>query len=239
MLSPLLAALLLLAAAQPAPARPAPPLAAEAPALSPAARAALAGWTAEFAKVRAEQAALPPPASVVEELARRVALEQAGRRAMTPVMVSDLPSPEKRAILAEAWRELTPVDEDNTRWLKTVLPADGWFRHSREGKEAARNAWLIVQHSSDRDFQKEVLKRMEVLVTRDEVAGPDYALLHDRLEMFEGRPQRYGSQAHCQDGRLAIYTLEDPARVDELRRRVGLKTTLEEYKAMMRVGSSC
>lgn len=238
MLVPFLAALAF-AAAQPAPAQPAPPPAAAAPALSAAAQQALAGWKAEFARARADQAALPPPAGVVEELARRVALEQAGRRAMTPIMVSDLPAPEKRAVLAEAWRELTPVDEDNTRWLKTVLPADGWFRHGREGKEAARNAWLIVQHSSDREFQKEVLKRMEVLVTRDEVAGPDYALLYDRLEMFEGRPQRYGSQASCQDGTLQIYRLEDPARVDELRRRVGLRTTLEEYKAMMRVGSSC
>lgn len=174
------------------PARPV--AAAEAP-LSPAAKAALNEWRAAFAQARRAYETAGH-ATVQEELSRRVTLEQAGRRALTPIMRSvDLAEPEKRRVLAAAWAELTPVDEDNVRWLKSALPADGWFRVSRDGKAATRNAWLIVQHATfDRPFQKQVLAVMEPLVDQGEVSGGDYALLFDRVSLAEGRPQRYGSQ---------------------------------------------
>lgn len=192
----------------------------------------------EFRKVRAHQRALPPASSVPEELARRVALEQAGRRGIEAIMQSSASLSEQQAAISALWDELAPIDDDNTRYLKTVLPPDGWFRISRDGEETTRNAWLIVQHSSDREFQTEVLRRMEPLAKNGEVRGGDYALLYDRLQVFAGRPQRYGSQATCRDGQLALHPLEDPSKLDEWRRDVGLGP-LEEYKERLGVGEAC
>ncbi|WP_309091549.1 DUF6624 domain-containing protein [Phenylobacterium sp.] len=194
-----------------------------------------------FAELRKEQAAqrgLAPASSVAEELARRVRLDQAGRRGIGAIMQADASLEEKRAAIRELGRELAPMDEDNTRYLKGVLPADGWFRISRDGDETARNAWLIVQHSQDRAFQQEVLKRMEPLAKIGEVRGADFALLYDRLEVFAGRPQRYGSQASCENGVTTLHTLEDASKVDEWRRSVGLGP-LEEYKTRLGVGRPC
>ncbi|RAK50932.1 DUF6624 domain-containing protein [Phenylobacterium deserti] len=204
---------------------------------SAAGKALLADWRAAFAKAR-EAHASAPHGTVVEELARRVELEQAGRRAFMITTKADLPRDERSRVNAGIWSELNAVDEDNLRWLKTVLPADGWFRNSREGKAATKQAWLIVQHASDRAFQKQVLAAMEPLVAQGEVNGADYALLYDRLEMYEGRPQRYGSQVGCENGVWAVYRLEDPGRVNELRRQVGL-SSLQENNERLGVGRAC
>ena len=135
--------------------------------------------------------------------------------------------------------QINPIDEDNLRYLKSVLPADGWFRKSRDGEVVASAAWLIVQHAHDRAFQKEVLARMAPLVAEGEASGPDFALLYDRNEMFEGRPQKYGSQGTCEGGVRVIYRLVDPDRVDEFRRGIGLREDLAAYKKRLGVGGPC
>jgi hypothetical protein len=46
-------------------------------------------------------------------------------------------------------------------------------------------------------------------------------MLHDRICVFEGRPQRYGTQYHLnRAGELAPLPIEDEATVDERRRAV-------------------
>ena len=46
----------------------------------------------------------------------------------------------------------------------------------------------------------------------------------DRIRMFEGPPQLYGTQLEPDhEGRLRTYRIEDPQRVEELRRAVGLE----------------
>jgi hypothetical protein len=49
--------------------------------------------------------------------------------------------------------------------------------------------------------------------------------LEDRIAMYEGRPQRYGTQwiDDPRDGRDRPWTLADPNRVNELRAEVGLE----------------
>jgi hypothetical protein len=144
-------------------------------------------WRAVFARGR-EIEAKSPHRPLSEELARRVALEQAGRRALSQVAAARELSPAERSSAQRAiWQDLSQIDRDNLRWLKTVLPADGWFRNSRDGPKVTAQAWLILQHADDRAFQKEVLKLLGPLAAQGEVEGSQYALLYDRLEVSEGR----------------------------------------------------
>lgn len=152
---------------------------------------------------------------------------------------SRLPETDKSQAMSLIWKDLEAIDAANSEYVKGVLPGDGWFRISRDGRETSHNAWLIIQHSHDRALQKQVLAAMEPLAKVGEVDGGDFALLYDRNEMFDGRPQRYGSQGSCKNGVMGFHDLEDAAKVDELRRAVGLVRPLADYGKLIGVGKPC
>jgi hypothetical protein len=55
------------------------------------------------------------------------------------------------------------------------------------------------------------------------VSGGDYALLYDRVAMRHQRPQRYGSQMHCEAGRWAPDPIEDRGNLDKRRAALGME----------------
>src|SRR5580658_8712266 len=56
-------------------------------------------------------------------------------------------------------------------FVKRSLPPDGWFKFSRDGKTVGHDAWLIVQHSPDEEFQRKVVRAMAPLVKAGEASG--------------------------------------------------------------------
>ena len=210
----------------------------DAPTMSAAATAAFAAWRAKAAPCLARLDAIPAGASVAVNLAERVEADQCLRLLPDDPGLPALPAADQDAVQKRVWREIGAVDLINTDYLKSVLPADGWFRASRDGRKTARDAWLIVQHSPDQEFQRQVVARMGPLAKAGEVEGRDYALLYDRTEMFAGRPQYYGSQYQCGKGRWSLYTLRDPAGVAARRKAFGMDT-LAENLAKMSADGSC
>ena len=206
------------------------------PPLSPAAEAVVAAWRLKADACRAALPNMPKNATVAASLTVRVEAEQCLRRLLSDAPLAALPDADRASAMSLAWKEISPVDDANTAWLKTRLPADGWFRASRDGAQAAHDAWLIVQHSPDRVFQAQVLARMEPLAKIGEVNGSDYALLYDRVEMFAGRPQYYGSQYRCENGHWTPSPIRDPATVEARRKAMGLSTTAENLARMTENG---
>lgn len=196
--------------------------------LAPAARAIVDRFDADTAAARAVFSDRPITADVSENLSARVALEQALRAAVPTAFGSAGRTADHAAAVSAIWDRIIAVDAANTEYLKSVLPADGWFTKSRDGEAVASDAWLIVQHSPDDDLQRRVVERMAALVRSGEANGPHYALLHDRTELSAGRPQTYGSQMTCATGRRTPLPLADPLAVDRLRAEVGLEP-LAEY----------
>jgi hypothetical protein len=202
------------------------------PPLSGPAQSLIEPIFAAYRKVEQAQALLPPAASDSERLIRMGELDQAGRSALNQIDLTVLPPDQYRAAFAAEWREIDRHDHANLAMLKAMLPAEGWFLTSRYGTDAAHQAWLIVQHAvHDLEFMDAILARMEPLLPKGEVSGPDYALLYDRVALHEGRPQRYGSQMICKSGRWALDTLEDPDHVDERRRAIGFELTVAQNVA--------
>jgi len=206
---------------------------------SPDVAKVVASWREQMNTFTESRTPLPATAGVADQIRYRAARDQAGRSALSVVIDSALSTDQQRLAMDEIWKELHAIDDDNTAYLSRVLPADGWFRISRDGARTTSDAWIIVQHSRDRALQRRVLAAMEPLARMGEVNGQEYALLYDRNEMFDGRPQRYGSQGTCVDGKMTLHTLEDPARVEEWRRSVGMKQTLAEYAPLIGVGKPC
>lgn len=158
-----------------------------------------------------------------EELLRRAELDQDIRNRVIDHERDRGPLPEEHPLQTE-WRQ---IDEDNNRWFKTVIDTHGWPLVSQVGDEAATAAWLFAQHSPDREFMARCLGLMRDAVAHDEAQGKYLAYLEDRVNLSNGRPQRYGTQWRNVGNGLELGELEDPERVDEWRATVGLPSVEE------------
>ena len=206
------------------------------PVLSAPAQATVAAYEARVAPLLARFAAIRPDLALAHNIAERVAVEQGLREALPDFGELGLGEADRNAATVAIWSRLHAVDAANTAFLKSVLPADGWFRRSRDGDEVAHGAWLLVQHSPDRAFMAEIVERMGPLARVGEVRGADYALLYDRTEGHAGRPQYYGSQYGCEKGRWVPDPIRDPAGVDGRRRALGMDGMAENAARMNRRG---
>ena len=182
----------------------------------------IAPVSAAIAKVRAEQAALPPPKDDAEKLLRMRDLEQAPRAAMMAVDFQKVPPAERKAAYTAMWEQITPIDEANQKAVLEMLPPEGWFTISRYGKEASRAAFLIVQHGNV-ELWRRFVPVLEPLAAMGEVEGSHFALMYDRLETMEGRKQRYGSQMSCKAGKWVPAPIEAPEELDARRAKFGME----------------
>ena len=125
--------------------------------------------------------------------------------------------------------EMERIDKENLAKLEAIVEKHGWPTISMVGKEAAEAAFLVVQHGvHDPAFMNKCLKLMEPHLKAGEVSKQNYALLYDRTALQAGKKQRYGSQVEAKDGKWVMKPCEDPARVDERRKSMGLPP-MKEY----------
>lgn len=198
---------------------------------------ALKAWKSSFKTAKSQFPKGPDKNDFARELKRRVAIDQAARESIPDEMLLALPKPEKGKAETLIYNAIEKVDNENVLFLKKHLPADGWFKISRDGASVASDAWVIVQHAHDENFQLDILKKIEPLVAVKEANGEDYALLFDRIQVSHGKPQRFGSQIGCIAGKFSTGPIEDPRGLDERRARVGLKP-FKDYFAWWQ-GKSC
>lgn len=117
------------------------------------------------------------------------------------------------------------IDAANTARMKEIVSEYGWPTRELVGQDGASAAWLLVQHSdADSEFQKMVLELMEPFLESGQVNKREYAYLWDRTH----RPQRYGTQGTCVDGKFHPREIESPETVDARRKKMGMMP-LAEY----------
>jgi hypothetical protein len=109
------------------------------------------------------------------------------------------------------------TDAAHEKRMREIVREFGWPGRALVGADGSINAWLLVQHCT-LEFEQECLPLLKRAVESGDAAPQNYAYLLDRVRMYEGKPQVYGTQ--FLNGRL--YTLEDPDHVDERRNSVGL-----------------
>lgn len=126
------------------------------------------------------------------------------------------------------------LHEQNASRLKEIIGVHGWPGISLVGEEGVKAAWLIAQHSvSDTEFMSECVSLLEHAVAREDVAGWQLAFLQDRVRIFAGESQYYGTQFDVdEDGWPTPFPIEDSATVNERRARLGLNS-LEERQEQM------
>ena len=85
--------------------------------------------------------------------------------------------------------------------MGNILQRHGFPRRERVGDFANQTVWLVFQHA-DLEYQKRFLPQMKRAVNRGDIAPVFLAMLRDRIDVREGRPQKYGTQMDS-NGQLA------------------------------------
>ena len=123
-----------------------------------------------------------------------------------------------------ALRDLKRIlNAENQRTFETLVREKGWPRISAVGARAANAAFLVIQHA-DGDKRQKYLPVIRDLCVAGEARWQDYALMYDRIQTEQGKPQRYGSQVSYNPAtkRYELFPLENPAKVDAWRKEAGL-----------------
>lgn len=128
---------------------------------------------------------------------------------------------------------IVKVDEFHTEIMKKILQKYGWITISKFGKEADKQAWLLVQHAdNDPFFQAGCLFILSNLIEKRETDKQNYAYLYDRVAAnFHqiGLLQKYGTQVDIKGADIKLQPYEGSLKdVDKHRSEVGLES-LNDY----------
>jgi hypothetical protein len=138
------------------------------------------------------------------------------------------PFKEGRQLTEAELRAISERDEADTKRLKEILDKYGFPSVKLVGLDATRAFITMLLHSPSLSLQKRALPHVERAARRKEIPPDDFALLTDDVLDHEGKPQLYGTNFKFVEGRVALDTTQDPARLDERRRKLGL-APIREY----------
>jgi hypothetical protein len=136
--------------------------------------------------------------------------------------------PEVKIVL----EKMEAIDKDNLNWFKGVVRKNGWPGKAMVGGDGAQGAFLIAQHATtDLEFMAECHKLLIAAHRAGDAEGQWVALLTDRLLILKDKKkQLYGSQLESSDGKLVPQPIEDPDRVDERRKAMGMPPLADYLK---------
>jgi hypothetical protein len=123
---------------------------------------------------------------------------------------------------------LRQLHEANARELELIIDDEGWPTPDVADTDGSEAAWLVAMHAVSRPtFMRRCLGLLQAAARRGEVPARHAAMLEDRIRALEGRPQRFGTQLHWQDGILTALPVEEPETVDQRRAAFGLAPLAE------------
>jgi hypothetical protein len=115
------------------------------------------------------------------------------------------------------------IHRTNAEELREIIEEHGWPNQNLVGSEAAEAAWLIAQHSiSEPSFMRRCRAWLDEASNAGLVPRWQFAYIDDRIRVFEGKTQRFGTQFELKPDGPEINALMDPHQVDTWRREVGL-----------------
>jgi hypothetical protein len=131
--------------------------------------------------------------------------------------------------LQALFKDMHLADSTNLNQVESILQKYGWLGSDKIGNEANTTLFMVIQHSK-LSTQEKYLPLMTEAVKNGNAKAKNLALLEDRVAIFQGKMQTYGSQIFWSKARnkYCILPLADPDNVDKRRAEVGLQP-LSEY----------
>ena len=187
------------------------------------------------------------------ELDSIMALDQAGRILL---MEGQTMTDERKAHLLKTinkteeeffgnpWGFIMTQDEKNRESIIKILDEFGYPGKTMVGDETSKAAWYVIQHS-DPETMGKYLPMIKEAGEKGELHQAYVATMEDRYLMHSGKPQIYGSQSFgytvkdAETGEdineLVIWPIKNPELVNERRKDLGFKLTIEEYARQLNI----
>ncbi|REC59804.1 hypothetical protein DRF65_24045 [Chryseobacterium pennae] len=120
--------------------------------------------------------------------------------------------------------EMERIHKTNAKRLREIISDIGYPTISKVGVKASDAAWLIIQHSiGEPEFMKACYKMM--VENSHDITKKNKAYLYDRIQVFQSRPQKYGTQLMT-DG--IPYPVEDKENLNSERKKANLPSLSEK-----------
>jgi len=121
------------------------------------------------------------------------------------------------------------ADSINLIHVDSILKVFGWLGSDKIGSQANLTLFAVIQHSK-LSVQLEYLPLIREAVIKGNAQAKNLAILEDRVAIFQGKMQTYGSQVFWSKltNKYFILPLADIDNVDKKRAEVGLQP-LAEY----------
>jgi len=118
---------------------------------------------------------------------------------------------------------LEELHRANASRLRQIIAVFGWPGVTLVGDQGAKAAWRIALHSiSEPPF----MRQCRDLIDRASEAGDaprwQFAIIDDRIRVYEGRPQLYGTQLRMGANGLEPHPIENQGRINSMRMQAGL-----------------
>lgn len=127
--------------------------------------------------------------------------------------------------------KMKAIHDRNAENLREIIREFGWPTKTIVGEAASEAAWLILQHAiSHPDLLRSSLELLKVASDKQEINPQNYACLYDRICLFEGKPQLYGTQfIFDENGEYIPWEIEDRESVNMRRSKMGFPSLEETW----------
>jgi TonB family protein len=119
------------------------------------------------------------------------------------------------------------IDIANLAKVEKIIARYGYPGKSIVGEKHQSTVFLVIQHN-DTETQQKYLPLLTAAAEKGELRASSLAILIDRVRTGRGQKQLYGSQLHETKSGIKLYPIEDEAKVNMRRAKVGLQP-LEVY----------
>ena len=138
----------------------------------------------------------------------------------------DYNSPE----FSKYFSKMITIDIENRAVVIPMIDKYGWISKSKIGEKANEAIFYVIQHSNIEIMEK-YFPQLKNLAALGEAKRTDAAMMEDRLLMWKNKKQKYGTQATTslrEDKKCVIWPIEEPGKVDSLRKNAGFSQTVLE-----------
>jgi hypothetical protein len=115
------------------------------------------------------------------------------------------------------------LNRANSSRLRQIIAVFGWPGHTLVGEHGARAAWRIALHSfAEPAFMRQCRDLIDRASQNGEAPRWQFAMIDDRIRVYEGRPQRYGTQLRHGPKGIEPHPIENEGRINSMRMQAGL-----------------
>jgi hypothetical protein len=111
----------------------------------------------------------------------------------------------------------------NASRLRQIIAVFGWPGVTLVGDQGAKAAWRIALHSiTEPAFMRQCRDLIDRASEAKDAPRWQFAIIDDRIRVYEGLPQRYGTQLRTGPNGLEPHPIENEGRVNSMRMQAGL-----------------